>query len=559
MVLILAGFTIYSTPTAQTRVLVFSGLVGFRHESIPAMTTLLQGMAAKRKWVVDTSSTTTVFTDANLLKYDVVVWNNSCGNDPATEFLTPLQKTAFEKFIQSGKGYAGIHCSSCAGSAGSGWPWYNTMIGAINTGHPSGAMQFQTASLIIENRNHPATNTLPVTWQLKDEWFYYDRSPRESVTVLISLDEKSYQAGSPMGDHPISWCRKYKGGRMFYTGIGHMQENYIDTNYQNHLAGGIQWAADGKDANTAAAILPTGGLILDLDADKGVTLEDGTFVGKWKNQVASFPAQDFVKNDGGRTIPGSGRPTLKTALPALNGHNTLSFISQELINRDEKIFDTLTTGKGYTWFSVMSPYTQIIPATVSQDINIFFGNLKNGGNYEGFWGGFDDNNKVWCGSRNSNTFGRWNADNPKIYGPILTKNQYYIVAGRMGSGVGKVPIEIFVNQTMAESKGVFPVNRLADASQMAIGTERNAIEHPGGESFEGEISRFLMYDRPLSDLELAQVFQTLKQGYFKTATGIQKFPTANQEQWLKVQSRSFDLTGRALPLNHKPVMDVRAK
>jgi hypothetical protein len=237
----------------------------------------------------------------------------------------------------------------------------------------------------------------------------------------------------------------------------------------------------------------------------------------------------------------------------------LSFISQELINRDEKIFDTLTTGKGYTWLTVISPYTQITPATVPQDINIFFGNLKNGANYEGFWGAFDDNNKVWCGSRNGNSFGRWNADNPKIYGPILTKNQYYIVAGRMGRGVGKVAIEIFVNQTIAESKGIFPVNRLADPSQMAIGTERNALEHPGGESFEGEIARFLMYDRPLSELELAQAFQTLKQTYFQTGTEIHASPVAKKMRSPKNKTRSFDLTGRILPLRQKALVEIKGR
>ena len=35
------------------------------------------------------------------------------------------------------------------------------------------------------------------------------------------------------------------------------------------------------------------GLILDLDADKGVAVEDGNRVVKWTNQVASFVAKDF--------------------------------------------------------------------------------------------------------------------------------------------------------------------------------------------------------------------------------------------------------------------------
>ncbi len=42
------------------------------------------------------------------------------------------------------------------------------------------------------------------------------------------------------------------------------------------------------------------GLILDLDADKAVELEVGYSVHKWRNQVAHFPAKEFVKQDKGR-------------------------------------------------------------------------------------------------------------------------------------------------------------------------------------------------------------------------------------------------------------------
>lgn len=61
-------------------------------------------------------------------------------------------------------------------------------------------------------------------------------------------------------------------------------------------------------AATAQAQIATKGLILDLDADKGIEVEDGDRVVKWTNQVAAFPASDFVKQDKGRKEPGSGRP-----------------------------------------------------------------------------------------------------------------------------------------------------------------------------------------------------------------------------------------------------------
>ena len=40
-------------------------------------------------------------------------------------------------------------------------------------------------------------------------------------------------------------------------------------------------------------------LILDLDADKGVKVEDGDHVVKWTNRASTFTAADFVKQDRG--------------------------------------------------------------------------------------------------------------------------------------------------------------------------------------------------------------------------------------------------------------------
>jgi hypothetical protein len=248
------------------------------------------------------------------------------------------------------------------------------------------------------------------------------------------------------------------------------------------------------------------GLILDLNADAGVALEEGDRVVAWTNQATTFPARVFVKQDAGRDRAGSGRPTLKRRVKAIGNHNTLVFRRQELVNHDNSAFDSLTTGKGYTWFSVMTVYPQV---TGLKDVNSFFGNLKNGGYFEGFWAGFNDDNTLWTGSRNGRSFGRWDANNPKLLGPKLETNRYYVVAGRMASGQGTVSIELFVNGTKPVATSPFPVNPKADPSRMAIGQERDATNHPGRESFDGEFARILIYDRPLDDREFAQMMNYL--------------------------------------------------
>jgi hypothetical protein len=264
-------------------------------------------------------------------------------------------------------------------------------------------------------------------------------------------------------------------------------------------------------AASAHAQLIEDGLILDLDAERAVEVEEGDRVVRWTNQVVRFPAKDFVKQDEGRAQPGSGRPTLKKVVAAIGGRNALVFRSQELINHDEDAFDHLLTGSGYTWFAVISCYEQVEGL---KDVNSFFGNLKNGGNFEGIWGNLTDDNRLWIGSRNGITFGRWDQNNPMVLAPKpLEPNRFYVLAGRMGAGTGEVRIEAFVSDSTPAASAAFPVNQQANSSKFAIGQERDATNHPGQESFDGELARFLVYERPLKDDELRQTMAHLKQAY----------------------------------------------
>jgi len=250
------------------------------------------------------------------------------------------------------------------------------------------------------------------------------------------------------------------------------------------------------------------GLILDLNADRGIKVVDGR-VAFWTNQV-EWKVKAFVATRDANHEKGTGHPTLKENVAAIRDHNTVVFRRHELINSNEEAFDHLITGNGYTWFTVMLVHPQV---SGLKDVNSFFGNLKNGGKYEGFWAGLKDDNTLWIGSRNGITFGRWDENNPQVLGPKLQENRYYIVAGRMGAGTGKVTIELFVNKTTPVASKPFPVNPQANSSKMAIGQERDATNHPGHESFDGEFARVLMWDRPLNSQEFDKTLLWLRETY----------------------------------------------
>ena len=275
---------------------------------------------------------------------------------------------------------------------------------------------------------------------------------------------------------------------------------------------------DGAPALKVESKLPImQGLFLDLDANAGVEVEEGNRVQAWHNQVRGNGADVFIKRDEGRKVAGSGRPSLKKNVTALGGKHTLVFEEQELINMDEDAFDAMVTGKGYTWFSVMCVYKQ---NPGKKDVNSFFGNLRNGNPYEGFWGNLMDDNRVWMGTRNGEKAKKgarqlWHpTKNPLVVSPNpLIEKKYYLIMGRMGDGPGVVDLELFVNSVVPVDRKTVPVNATANPSKMAIGQERDAINHPGFESFHGEIARFLIFDRPLSDEELSVTRDFLVEQY----------------------------------------------
>ena len=251
-----------------------------------------------------------------------------------------------------------------------------------------------------------------------------------------------------------------------------------------------------------AADLPKAGLMVDLDASNGVTLDAEGRVTEWQNQAGPPELRSFVGQPKGRADASSGLPTPLKGSPA-----SLSFRQQELVCHEEAALDGLIRGEGCTWVAVLKVYPQRVGL---KDVNSFFGNLRNGQKYEGIWGCLDDDNTVWWGARNGLTFGRFDVNNPKLVGPKLAEGRFHVLAGRLGSGQGEVLAEFFVNDLKACATARFPVNPTADASKLAVGQERDAIQHPGKESFDGEIARFLLWNRPLTDAELKAVFEGVK-------------------------------------------------
>lgn len=508
----LLGFLLFSLSlhAQNLSVLNFYGDNGFVHDSQKDGVRMIETLGEENAWEVVSSNDPSILSPQNLLTFDVVVFNNNCGNKGA--IMNVAQHRALQQFIQNGGGFVGIHCAGAIWKEDAAFQqWYEGLIGTRLINHP----KVQKATLLVEDRSHCSTAHLPEEWIVKDEWHRFSINPRENVHVLISLDEDSYEGEQKMGgDHPFTWVQHYDGGRSFFTSLGHTKEIYANPDYRKMVEQGILWAAGCCDQPSELPV--NKGILVDLDADFGIQLEDGDKIAAWANKVTNSSAKVFVKQDEGRKENGSGRPRLQLNVPKLNGHNAVVFHRQELVNRNEDTFDHLTTGSGYTWFAVLAVYEQV---KGKPGVNSFFGNLRNTnvdkqGQYEGFWAGLSDSNQLWMGSRNALGKGLWNTNSPHVLNrQALKPSTYYLVMGRMGGGTDTVDIELFVNSPVPVAAGEFPVNPEANPSKLAIGQERDATNHPGAESFDGEIARFLLFERPLADEELLEMCNYLTSFY----------------------------------------------
>ncbi|MET8361673.1 ThuA domain-containing protein [Micromonospora sp. NPDC005171] len=221
------------------RALLFTKTAGYRHDSIPAGIAMFQQQAAANNFELVQTEDSSVFTASNLATFDVIIMFQTSG----MVWTSAAQRQAVEGYFASGKGIVGIHNATDMG-IDTEYPWWDQTIngGAHMPEHSPGVLP---GTAIVADKQHPSTAGLPDRWNRSEEWYNFDSNPRGKVHVLVTADERTYNPGSrAMGpDHPISWCRNTAGGRVWATAMGHAIDSYSETNFRNHVLGGVKWAA----------------------------------------------------------------------------------------------------------------------------------------------------------------------------------------------------------------------------------------------------------------------------------------------------------------------------
>ena len=206
------------------KVLVYTKTNGNRPESIKDGIKMFKQLSDDYHFVTNFTEDSTAFSDKNLSNYDVIVFLNTKGN-----VLGEDGKEALKKFVNNGGGFVGIHSASQTETQ---WEWYNRMIGYRDIGNP----EMEVATISVVDKNNPSTENLPAKWSCENEWHQWKKDNSVMIDLLLS------RIGDDNFD-PVSWCHEYDGGRAWYTNIGYSPENFRNPSFQQHVLGGIIWAA----------------------------------------------------------------------------------------------------------------------------------------------------------------------------------------------------------------------------------------------------------------------------------------------------------------------------
>src|SRR5258708_36542023 len=132
-----ACFFLTMTGQKQFKALLVTTTNGWRHESVHAGVLAIQELGVRNFFDVVYFDNPNGFTDKYLGQFQVVIFLNTTG-----DIFDTAQQKVMERFIQSGKGFVGIHSAS---DTEYDWEWYTKLVGRMFYIHPP----IQTAKLKI--------------------------------------------------------------------------------------------------------------------------------------------------------------------------------------------------------------------------------------------------------------------------------------------------------------------------------------------------------------------------------------------------------------------------
>ncbi len=241
-----------SGSSQKKHLLVIGEEKGYRHESVShAMATIERLGRQTGSW------DTTIRTDTEPLTKRKLEFNaKNLTNFDAVLFFTggdlemdAQQKADLLSFVHDdGKGFIGVHSAAITLTK---WPEFVDMVGGTFDEHSWGTFD---APIIVEDPKFPGMPQWPRAFTFRDEIYQMKSFSRDKVHVLMSLDASKLDLSNPKvhradQDFVVTWAKMYGKGRVYYSTLGHPEENWDDPRLQQMYTEAIKWAMGLVDAD----------------------------------------------------------------------------------------------------------------------------------------------------------------------------------------------------------------------------------------------------------------------------------------------------------------------
>ncbi len=187
-----------------------------------------------------------VFTAAGLRPYDALFFFTTGDlTTPGTDKEPPMPpggKAALLEAVRAGKGLVGVHSASDTfhgppGPAAAPDP-YIAMLGGEFLAHG----EQQAAPLRTVDARFPGAGAFAGAAPRLGEWYSLKHFAPD-MHVIHVLDTAAMTGNEyRRGPFPVTWARRHGAGRVFYTALGHREEEWADPALLGLVAGGLRWA-----------------------------------------------------------------------------------------------------------------------------------------------------------------------------------------------------------------------------------------------------------------------------------------------------------------------------
>lgn len=165
------------------------------------------------------------FLAERLADVDVVVVYTTGGS------LTDKQAEGLLNFVKGGRGFVGVHS---AADSFHNCPAYERMVGGVFLTHPPTLPH----TFRVCNSAHPCVQGVAAEFNMPEELYMLDYIGR--FDPLLEVEFNSFKL-------PAAWVKPYGCGRVFYSALGHGQEQTENPHFQRMVVNAVRWSAEARD------------------------------------------------------------------------------------------------------------------------------------------------------------------------------------------------------------------------------------------------------------------------------------------------------------------------